>query len=175
LDFLHTLATHVPAQVPHDTCTPQLLFTIPQFLPMQAWPLSTHEHTFAVHVCGGVQLGPHETLCPQLSVVVPQFLPAHAFVGPQHLPLKQTPLMQSVPVAQFRPLAHFLDAGQFGPPQSWSVSPLFCVPSLQLPPQGAQFPPQSVPVSPAFCWPSKHRHKPEPLQLSALAHSFSGS
>ena len=97
---------------------------------------------------GATQVGgPHATLCPQLFTTFPQsFVPqvADAPSGWQQEPLKQATVAQSLGLAQFFPTGHF---GQFGPPQSTSLSPLFCTLSLQVPPQGGQPPPQSVPVS----------------------------
>jgi hypothetical protein len=64
--------------VPHETWTPQLLITVPQFLPWQAVPSSVQPHTLATppppHVFGAAHV-PHDTGMPQLLVTVPQFLP----------------------------------------------------------------------------------------------------
>src|SRR3989338_1088789 len=74
-------------------------------------------------------LMPVQSFCAPLShCSVPLFTPSPPF-GAWQTPLVQTPLWQSEEAAQALRSAHF---GQAGPPQSRSVSRLFCLPSVQV-------------------------------------------
>ena len=141
---------HGCAAGPQVTVWPQLFVAMPHTLPWQAATLSgVQAQTFAWQFCPDGQVEPHETCWLQLLVAVPQFLPAQGSFGAQHVPASQVALVQSVPLTQCLPFAHLVV--QFGPPQSSSVSPLFVVLSMHVPPHAGQFtPPQSTPVSPLF-------------------------
>src|SRR5262245_39832167 len=117
---------------------------------------------WSVHSLSGSvpsMLGSHVPLAP------PVFAPTTGSQRPMHGTLQHTPSAQE-PLAQWRldtQTSPSAQPAQFGPPQSMSVSPLFWMLSLQLPPQMEQTgPPQSTPVSLPSCTPSKQVHCPAP-------------
>ena len=66
---------------------------------------------------------------PQSTSVSVPFLTPSVQVGAAHLPLEQTPLVQSLGTLHFLVSAHL---GQVAPPQSTSVSAPFCLLSVQV-------------------------------------------
>src|SRR3954454_8450012 len=145
--------------------------------PLSIWPLQSSSRPLQTSGLGwpGTQVSSpttHWTIrahapTPQLSVV------PGVQVCAWHTPPAQIPLTQSLPLAHFCPLAHF---GQFGPPQSMSVSPSFWIPSEHVGAGSTQTPAVHTPVTqsvplPHFL-PSAHFGQFGPPQSTSVSCPF---
>jgi hypothetical protein len=116
------------------------------------------------------QFGPPQSMSVSPSFWIPSL---HVGAGAAHTPAVQTPLRQSFAPAQPLPSAHL---GQFGPPQSTSVSPSFWIPSLHVGAGATQTPAVQTPLRQSFPplqpLPSAHLAQWGPPQSTSVSLSF---